>query len=112
MVRELRKCVVCKKNIRADKGKKGTLLTYETQLCEKCSIETFPFGKLSENEFQLLNKFGISNITDEELQINLLSPTQNAQLKAINDLVQNTSTGIYDEEIASTLNCRKHKKLY
>ena len=92
MVSTRNKCVICTKTLKVDKGDKSKNrknCDHLNQFCKKCLDEIFPFSQLSENEFQLLNKYGINNITGEESQINLLSPTENAHLKAINALIQN-----------------------
>ena len=68
--------------------------------------ESIPFNKLSDNEFQLLNRHGITNIIGEQATINLLSPTQNVHLRSINELIHNCPQNDDDEDFIPTLNCK------
>ena len=73
MVKEKKMSIVCNKNIKTrctKKGKRNHDIDVP-QLCNICMNDLFPFNKLSDNEFQLLNRYGIINII-EESSINLL----------------------------------------
>ena len=89
-------CVICKKQVHI----RCNLLTRENfknisisrndedRFCINCIDENMPFSKLSENEFSLINKFGIISINDEHDQLDFLTSIQNANLKNINDIIK------------------------
>ena len=78
----------------------------EDYLCISCIDENIPFSKLSENEFSLLNIFGIIRINEEQNQLNFLTPAQSAHLKNINEVLQTaTSENEGDYLTPPNLNC-------
>ena len=108
MVRVNSKCEVCSKKLKIDKNENSRkdLINFNAlKICKKCIDEIFPFSELTDNEFQLLNKYGISCFADEDSQINLLSPTQTAHLKSINEIIRKSSTEDDEEDVVPSLNC-------
>ena len=108
MVRVNSKCEVCSKKLKIDKNENSRkdLINFNAlKICKKCLDEIFPFSELTDNEFQLLNKYGISCFADEDSQINLLSPTQTAHLKSINEIIRKSSTEDDEEDVVPSLNC-------
>ena len=105
-------CCVCKNKVHI----KCNLLTRENlkridengkdTLCIICIELNIPFSKLSENEFSLLNQFGIVRINEEHDQLNFLSSAQNAHLNTINEALQGSTSDNEDDFITSpNLNC-------
>ena len=105
-------CCLCKNNVHI----KCNLLTKEhlkkiyehgeNFLCINCVDANIPFSKLSENEFSLLNQYGIVRINEETDQLNFLSPAQNAHLNNISEVLKTYSSENEDDDITSpNLNC-------
>ena len=109
MVRE--RCAICNKrcgyNVGKNVGKKVNKIQNSSHFCNKCIDAIFPFSKLSNNEFTLLNSFGILNVHDDENDIDFLSPSQNARLKTINEVLHKPLDDNDNDEdsIHQTMNC-------
>ena len=100
-------CCVCKNKVHI----KCNLLTREhlkridengkDTLCIICIELNIRFYELSENEFSLLNQFGIVRINEEHDQLNFLSSAQNAHLNSINEVLQGSISEKEDDFITS-----------
>ena len=108
-------CVICKNNVHI----RCNLLTIENfkhigvngedHICINCTDDNIPFSKLSENEFCLLNEFGITRVNEESDQINFFTSAQNAHLQNINDILQRSSEDDDDYLAPPKLNCHYFK---
>ena len=75
-------------------------------ICINCIDMNIPFSKLSDNEFSLLNKFGITRINEETDQLKFLTSSENAHLQNINVILQRTSSENEDDYLdPPNLNC-------
>ena len=73
--------------------------------CQKCLCANIPFSKITENEFQLLNTYGI-NTNDENCEFNFFSPAQISHLRTLNEVRQRTPLDDCDDgHDLSTKNC-------
>ena len=105
MVKE--RCTICNKRCGYNKSTQNYIDTNYTYFCNKCTDAIFPFSKLSNNEFTLLNSFGILNSNDDKNDIDFLSSSQHARLKTINEVLHRPLDDVDNDEdsIHQTLNC-------
>ena len=108
MPKSKEKCRACGNNIIFDKisvkgnNKKQRIARH----CKKCLEGNTPISKITENEFHLINTFGIINTNDENSEIDFFSASQKAHLKSINEVLQRTEVDDYDDELSlPSLNC-------
>ena len=102
------KCEACGETLKFDNYKvKGQVKKQKIyRQCQNCANDNIPFSKITDNEFQLINTFGI-NVSGENGEINLFSPAQISHLRKINEVLKRTSVDndIDDDSNSISPNC-------
>ena len=83
------KCFICNKKCIKNIQHKNVRSENLLQFCCKCITSNFPFSNLTDSEFQLLSCHGISDYTNNG--INIFSDSQNDYLNKICDVLHRTS---------------------